>query len=198
MLMVAAHNLRTLARVGVRKNLKILIVFWVYSTNRPLIERLKYTLSIKSSTMRKIEKMEWMMIWYALFCLLLLVSFLINWLPGMIVGLALSISLPMFMGVSSAYRDEFFKKKFKPALIFFCSLNACFFIIIPLIIHYWEVFYGKKPDFLLGGMHPGFALLFPILWLATFFVSTLFFVVFFDKFVLKEEIEQFMKRSEKE
>ena len=55
------------------------------------------------------------------------------------------------------------------------------------IFHYWSIFKGKIPEFTIAGMHPGFFVLFPVMWLLSFIPVTLSYALLFDKWVMTEE-----------
>lgn len=64
-------------------------------------------------------------------------------------------------------------------VIWICCLSAIFY--------YWGVFKGEFPSYTIGGMHPGFFVLFPVMWLLSFIPVTLSYALLFDKWILTEE-----------
>uniref|UniRef100_A0A7V4KBR5 Uncharacterized protein n=2 Tax=cellular organisms TaxID=131567 RepID=A0A7V4KBR5_FERPE len=58
---------------------------------------------------------------------------------------------------------------------------------LSVIFYYWGLFKGTLPSFTIGGMHPGFFVLFPLMWLLSFIPVTLCYALLFDKWILPEE-----------
>ncbi|MBE8540143.1 hypothetical protein [Geoglobus acetivorans] len=115
----------------------------------------------------------------AVMLLILVAAFANSWqLLGYLVGLSLSLWL-----VIGAMREN----EFGPALPLGITLFIFWGICITLIFKYWAEFRGKFPEFTIAGMHPGFFVLFPLMWLLLFIPGTLSYALLFDRWILSEE-----------
>ncbi|AIY89233.1 hypothetical protein GACE_0176 [Geoglobus acetivorans] len=111
--------------------------------------------------------------------LILVAAFANSWqLLGYLVGFSLSLWL-----VIGAMREN----EFGPALPLGITLFVFWTVCITLIFKYWAEFRGKFPDFTIAGMHPGFFVLFPLMWLLLFIPGTLSYALLFDRWILSEE-----------
>ncbi|WP_456369104.1 hypothetical protein [Geoglobus sp.] len=120
--------------------------------------------------------------------LLMLISALTNsWqLLGYLVGLSLTLWL-----VIGAMKEN----EFGPALWLGVVLFAFWSVCITLIFKYWAQFRGQYPDFTIAGMHPGFFVLFPLMWLLLFIPGTLSYAFLFDRWILSESTWNEFKRK---
>ena len=112
---------------------------------------------------------------------LMLVTALTNLWKAFAYLMVLNLSLWLMLGVMKG------ENKLGPAI----WLGVISFVIwagcLSAIFYYWEVFKGVFPSFTIGGMHPGFFILFPVMWLLSFVPVTLSYALLFDKWILSEK-----------
>jgi hypothetical protein len=126
----------------------------------------------------------------AILLFLMLVTALTNmWLVfGYI--MALHLSLWFVIGIA---RNGGVKNALVIAVPTFLIWSVCF----SLIVYYWQMFRGTFPEFTIAGMHPGFFILFPVMWLLLFIVTTLSYPFVFEKWIISEkDWEEFLKKAE--
>ncbi len=127
----------------------------------------------------------------ALLLLLMLATALTNqWMAfGYVMGLHLAVWF--VIGLS---RNGGLKKGMAIAIPTFVIWTVCF----TAIVYFWQLFRGRFPDFTIAGMHPGFFVLFPVMWLLLFVVTTLTYPLVFERWVLSDEDwEKFVKEAKK-
>ena len=111
--------------------------------------------------------------------LMLLTAFTNSWqILGYLVGL--SLTLWLVLGVMR-------ENELGPASWLGAMLFAFWAVCITLIFRYWAEFRGQFPDFTVAGMHPGFFVLFPVMWLLLFIPGTLSYALLFDRWILSDE-----------
>lgn len=123
----------------------------------------------------------------AVMLVMLLAAFTNSWqILGYLVGFSLTLWL-----VIGAMREN----KLGPALwlgvLLFVFWSGC----ITLIFRYWAEFRGQFPEFTIAGMHPGFFVLFPVMWLLLFIPGTLSYALLFDRWILSEDTWNEFKRK---
>jgi len=121
--------------------------------------------------------------------LMLLAAFANAWqILGYLVGLSLTLWL-----VIGVMREN----ELGPALWLGAMLFVSWAVCITLIFKYWAEFRGQFPEFTIAGMHPGFFVLFPVMWLLLFIPGTLSYALIFDKWILSEDTwNEFKKKVE--
>ena len=111
--------------------------------------------------------------------LMLLSAFTNQWqLLGYLVGLSLTLWL-----VTGSMKEN----EFGPAIWLGLMLFVFWSVSIAFIFRYWAEFKGSFPDFTIAGMHPGFFVLFPVMWLLLFIPGTLSYALIFDRWILSEK-----------
>jgi FtsH-binding integral membrane protein len=67
-----------------------------------------------------------------------------------------------------------------------------------LILYYHQLYYNQVPPLTIAGFHPGLFVLWPVLWLLTYFITTCLYVLWFDKVgVSEEDLKKFYEELEK-
>ncbi|MEM0088282.1 MAG: hypothetical protein QXD49_02555 [Archaeoglobaceae archaeon] len=117
--------------------------------------------------------------------LLLVVVALLNYWQIFAYLMALNLSLWLTLGASNSKRKE--------AIIIGISSFLIWAICLSLIFYYWALFYKKVPEFWILGMHPGFFVLFPVMWLLIFIPTTISYALLFNK-LTKPAFEEFKKK----
>lgn len=109
-----------------------------------------------------------------------------------VLGYLVGLSLSLWLVIGAMRENELGPSAWLGALLFI-FWAAC----ITLIFKYWAEFRGKFPEFTIAGMHPGFFVLFPVMWLLLFIPGTLSYALIFDKWILSEERwKEFKKKVE--
>lgn len=122
---------------------------------------------------------------------LMLVTALTNqWLAfGYIMGLHLSVWFVIGILKNGGLKN---------GLIIAIPMYVIWAIGFTAIVYYWQLFRGRFPDFTIAGMHPGLFILFPVMWLLLYFVTTVSYGLIFEKWILSdEEWERFVKEAKK-
>ncbi|MFN3383376.1 MAG: hypothetical protein ACK401_00595 [Archaeoglobaceae archaeon] len=101
--------------------------------------------------------------------------------------MAVNLSLWLILGASNSRRKE--------AIIIGVLSLLIWVICLSLIFHYWALFYKKIPDFWIAGMHPGFFVLFPVMWLLIYIATTVSYAILFKK-LIEPAFEEFKKKIE--
>ena len=123
----------------------------------------------------------------AVMLVMLLAAFTNSWqILGYLVGLSLTLWL-----VIGAMREN----ELGPALWLGILLFAFWSVCITLIFRYWAEFRGQFPEYTIAGMHPGFFVLFPVMWLLLFIPGTLSYALLFDRWILSEDAWNEFKRK---
>jgi uncharacterized membrane protein len=109
---------------------------------------------------------------------------------GYLTGLSLSLWL-----ITGAMREN----KLGPAVWIGVSVFVIWSVCITLIFKYWAEFRGQFPEFTIAGMHPGFFILFPVMWLLIFIPGTLSYALLFDRWIMTEDDwKEFCRKTDKE
>ena len=123
----------------------------------------------------------------AVMFLMLLAAFTNSWqVLGYLTGLSLTLWL-----VTGIMRES----DPGPGVWVGAMLFAFWAICITLIFKYWAEFRGQFPEFTIAGMHPGFFVLFPVMWLLLFIPGTLSYALLFDRWILSDEVWTDFKRK---
>ncbi len=123
----------------------------------------------------------------AVMLVMLLAAFTNSWqILGYLVGLSLTLWL-----VIGAMREN----ELGPALWLGILLFVFWSVCITLIFRYWAEFRGQFPEYTIAGMHPGFFVLFPVMWLLLFIPGTLSYALLFDRWILSEDAWNEFKRK---
>jgi hypothetical protein len=118
----------------------------------------------------------------------------------MVIAALTNQSLPLgySVGLSLTLMYLSFIKDLKRGLLIGGTWFIVWCICFSLIYYFWSLYYGKIPDYTIAGLHPGYFILWPTLWLITFVVTTLSYALFFKKIVLSdEEWEKFREQLSK-
>ena len=109
-----------------------------------------------------------------------------------VLGYLVGLSLSLWLVIGAMRENELGPSAWLGALLF-----IFWAVCITLIFKYWAEFRGKFPEFTIAGMHPGFFVLFPVMWLLLFIPGTLSYALIFDKWILSEERwKEFKKKVE--
>lgn len=134
------------------------------------------------------EKRSWIVYAICATSLLMIAVALVNaWLAfGYL--MFLNLSLWLLLG---AMRQNQIRTAAILAIASFVVWALCF----SAIVYYWGSFYGRFPEFTVAGMHPGFFVLFPLMWLLGFVVVTVSYALLFEKIVISEDDwKEFLKK----
>jgi len=122
----------------------------------------------------------------------MLVAALVN--AWVLFGYLMALNLSLWLLLATIKGNKIGAGKWL-ALASFIIWSAC----LTGIFYYWQIYYKKIPDFTILGMHPGFFLLFPAMWLLSFVPVTLSYALLFSKAVLSdEEWNEFLRKIKKE
>lgn len=135
------------------------------------------------------EFRDWLVLGIGVSSLLLIVAALNNWWQAFAVLIAINLSIWLILGASNAKRKE--------AVAIGLSALLIWLVCISTIFYYWGLFYKKIPEFWIAGMHPGFFIMFPVMWLLIFIPTTLGYAILFDR-INRPAFEEFKKRIETE
>jgi len=128
----------------------------------------------------------------ALLLLLMLATALTN--QWMAFGYIMALHLAMWFVIGIA-KNGGLKEGLTIAIPTFVVWAGCF----AAIVYFWQMFKGRFPDFTIAGMHPGLFILFPVMWLLLFVVTTLTYPLVFERWILSdEEWERFVKEAKTE
>lgn len=124
--------------------------------------------------------------------LIMLVAALVN--AWALFGYLMALNLSLWLALASIRENKLGVGKWL-ALASFIIWSIC----LTGIFYYWQIYYKKVPDFTILGMHPGFFLLFPVMWLLTFIPVTLSYALLFSRVVLRDEDwNEFLRKVKKE
>ncbi|MCS7119355.1 MAG: hypothetical protein RMH75_04935 [Archaeoglobaceae archaeon] len=131
------------------------------------------------------EFRDWLVLGICITSILLITTALVNFWQIFAYLMAINLSLWLILGASNSRKRE--------AIFVGVSALMIWIICISLIFYYWGLFYKRVPDFWIAGMHPGFFVMFPLMWLLIFIPTTLGYALLFNR-LNKSALEEFKKK----